>query len=133
MVVLPQGDLFAPGPVVSGSKPHGRTWKYCPYSTQITDYNGDTRVPASDKAFHSETAGKLYTYSLGGGAGWVCPDNGCSFFLGTASGTVTQAGRRFEYTTSCPRTEADFATISGSVAHLNIERTIVSGSRYFEI
>lgn len=138
MPILPQGDLFAPGPSVSGSKPHGKTFRYCPYSTQITDYNGDTTIPAGDKVFHGETGGKLYVYSLGRGAGWVCPDNDCPYYTGTFATTtsgfeVNQEGREFNYLTGCPKTEADFATISGSVLHLNKGRKIVPGTRFFLI
>lgn len=133
MPVLPQGSLFAPGPVVSGSKDRGHKYKYCPYSTQITNYNQDSKVPGGEKTYHAETNGKMYTYSLGGPIGWVCPDNGCSFYLGTATTTVTQHGRIFVASGTCPRTEDDFATLSGSVAHLTQGRVIASGTRYYEI
>jgi hypothetical protein len=133
MVILPQGDLFAEGTAISGSKPHGKTYKYCPYSTQITDYNQDSRVPQAQKTFHSETGGRLYTYSLGGVIGWVCPDNDCSFFTGTAVIEVEQHGRKFVSTTDCAVTEEQLSTLSGSVQHLTQNRTIVSGTRYMEI
>ena len=126
-------NIFDPGPAVSGSKPYGKTWKYCPYSTQITNYNQDSRVPALEKVYHSETEGKLYSYSISGVMGWVCPDNDCSFYAGTATTEVLQAGRRFvpaSGTTACP---TDLPTLSGSVQHLSKGRTIVSGTRYFEI
>jgi hypothetical protein len=134
MPILPQGDIFAPGPVVSGSKTRGtKTWRYCPYSTQITDYNQDSRVPAGQKTYHGETNGRMHVYSLGGVIGWACADNDCSFYKGTATTEVNQAGRRFvptSGTTACP---GDLPTLSGSVEHLSIGRTIVSGTRYLEI
>lgn len=133
MAILFQGNIFNTGPVVSGSKMRGHCWKYCPYSTQITTYNQDSRVPAIEKVFHQETGGFLYTYSIGGPIGWVCPDNGCSFYLGTATTAVPQAGRKFvpaSGTTSCA---ADLPTLSGSVRHLSIDRVVVSGTRYYEI
>ena len=138
MVILPQGSLFASGPAVSGSKPHGHTWRYCPYSTQITDYNQDQTIPSGDKVYHGETGGKMYTYSLGRGAGWVCPDNDCPYYTGifatTTSGfEVIQEGREFNYTSGIPRTAEDFTTLSGSVLHLNKGRTIIPGTRYFQI
>lgn len=136
MVILPQGDIFAPGTAVSGSKTRGaKTWKYCPYSTQITNYNQDSRVPEIEKTFHSETNGRLHVYSLGRGAGWVCADNDCSYYTGSATTEVGQAGRQFIFLPSgtCPKTEEDFTTLSGVVDHSTQGRTIVSGTRYFEI
>lgn len=138
MPITPQGSIFAPGPAISGSKPHGKTFRYCPYSTQITNYNGDTFIPAGDKVYHSETNGKMYTYSLGRGAGWICPDNDCPYYTGTFSATVSgfevpQAGRNFIYPSGCPRTEADFTTLSGAVDHSTAGRRIVPGSRFFLI
>ena len=51
--ILASGYLFADGPVVSGSKTSAaKTWKYCPYSTQITNYNQDARVPQGEKVHH---------------------------------------------------------------------------------
>lgn len=135
MPILPQGDIFAPGPVVSGSKLSGaKTWRYCPYSDQITDYNGDTTVPNGEKVYHQETNGRMHTYSLGpAGIGWVCADNGCPYYTGTATTEVTQHGRRFSPPagqTACP---TDLPTLSGSVEHLTQGRTIVSGTRYYQI
>ncbi len=135
MVVLPQGDLFASGVAVSGSKATAaHCWRYCPYSTQTIGYNADLRVPDIEKVFHSETDGQLHTYSLGGPIGWICADNDCSFFTGDATAEVTQHGRRFVPVsgTTC-NTESDLATLSGSVEHLTRGRTIVSGTRYYEI
>lgn len=134
MAKLPQGDIFALGPAVSGSKSGGKTFKYCPYSTQITNYNQDSRVPSGEKVFHSETDGRLHSYSISGIMGWTCADNDCPFFTGTASTAVSQAGRRFQPTTGTTAcTEQDLATLSGSVQHLNRDRVIVSGTRYIEI
>lgn len=136
MSILPSGDIFASGPVVSGSKTTAaHLWKYCPYSIQITNYNGDAKVPAPQKTYHSENQGRMHTYSLGpGGIGWVCADNGCSYYLGTATTLVIQHGRRFITTSGTTNyTEQDLATLSGSVQHLTQGRTIVSGTRYYEI
>jgi hypothetical protein len=133
MPILPQGDTFAPGPVISGSKPHGHRWRYCAYSVQSTNYNQDSRVPFVEKTYHQETDGKMYSYGAGYLMGWVCPDNGCSFYLGTATTEVTQHGRVFTVSGTCPRTEQDFATLSGHVSHLTQGRVIVAGTRYLEI
>ena len=135
MPILPSGDIFAPGPVVSGSKIRGtKTWRYCPYSTQIIDYNGDTSVPNIERSFHQETDGRLHTYSLGpGGIGWVCADNGCPYFTGTATTLVTQHGRKFSPPTGQTACPNDLPTLSGSVDALTQGRTIVSGTRYYQI
>ena len=122
--------------VVSGSKDRSaHCWKYCPYSTQTIAYNGDTRVPDGERVYHSETQGFMHTYSLGGGLGWMCADNDCSYVTGAATTEVPQAGRRFTFLPSgtCPKTDDDFATISGTVELLSIPRKIVSGTRYYEI
>lgn len=142
MTILHRGSIFeyddaSPGTTVSGSKSTAaHFWKYCPYSTQITNYNGDTRVPGGEKTYHPETEGRMHTYALGGnGAGWICADNACSFFLGTATTEVGQAARQFVYLPSgtCPKTEDDFATLSGTVDHSTLGRNIVPGIRYYEI
>lgn len=133
MVKLPQGNIFAPGPAVSGSKTTAaHLWKYCPYSTQITNYNQDARVPSGQKVHHGETSGRLHSYSLGGGMGWVCADNDCPYYTGVATTAVQQAGRKF-IAFHCPLTAEDLATLSGTVDHSTQGRTIVSGTRYYEI
>lgn len=129
-------DLFEPGPAVSGSKTNAaHCWKYCPYSTQITDYNQDSRVPPGEKTYHGETEGQMHSYSLGGGMGWVCADNDCSYYTGTATTEVGQATRRKIYLPSgtCPVTEDQFATLSGTIDHSTEGRIIVPGTRYYEI
>lgn len=134
MVKLPQKDIFAPGPTVTGSKTTAaHRWKMCPYSTQITTYNQDSRIPSGQKVYHPETEGRLHSYSLGGAMGWVCADNACPYYTGAASTAVPQAGRRFTVSGTCPVTFEDFATLSGSVQHLTKNRVIVSGTRYYEI
>ena len=141
MVIIHRNSIFefdntSLGTTVTGSKSTAaHCWKFCPYSTQITDYNIDDRVPSGEKTYHPETEGQLHSYSLGGGMGWICADNACSFFLGTATTEVAQAGRRLVYLPSgtCPSTEDDFATLSGTVNHSTSGRTIVSGTRYYEI
>jgi len=123
-------------PAVSGSKSRSsKTWKYCPYSTQITGYNEDARVPEIEKTYHSETEGGMHSYSIGGMMGWACADNDCSFVDGTATTEVPQHGRYKTYLPSgtCPQTEDDFATLSGTVNHVTSGRKIVAGTRYFEI
>ncbi len=135
MAILPSGNIFAAGPAVSGSKATAaHCWKYCPYSTQITNYNDDSRIPEIEKVFHSETDGQMHSYSLGGPMGWACADNDCPFFTGVATTAVsTSKGRRFvpaSGTTACPE---DLPTLSGSVAVVTGTRTIVSGTRFFEI
>jgi len=129
-------DDGSPSTTFSGSKDGGHCWKYCPYSTQITNYNGDSRVPGGEKTYHPETEGFMHTGGLGSNSiGWVCADNACSFFLGTATTEVEQAGRQLNYLPSgtCPKTYDDFATLSGTVDHSTTGRTIVPGTRYYEI
>jgi len=125
------------GTTVSGSKSRSvHCWKYCPYSTQITNYNGDSRIPSGEKTYHPETEGQMHTYALGPtGNGWICADNACAFFLGTATTEVQQAGRQFTFLPSgtCPATDDEFSTLSGTVDHTTQGRTIVSGTRYYEI
>ncbi len=134
MTILPQGDIFAAGPVVSGSKVRGsKTWRYCPYSTQTIDYNANAEVPDIEKTYHQETNGRMHTYSLGGGyLGWICADNGCSYYDGTATTEVTQHGRRFVPASGTFCSAPDPAA-SGTVDAIERGRTIVSGTRYFQI
>lgn len=141
MTILHRGSVFEyddanPSSTVSGSKTTAaKTWKYCPYSTQITDYNQDSRVPGGEKVYHPETNGRMHSYSVNGVMGWVCADNACPYFLGTATTAVPQAGRRFRVSPSTQDcgTTAALATLSGSVQHLSIPRVIVPGTRYYEI
>ena len=135
MPFLIQGNIFAAGVAVSGSKvTAAHCYKYCPYSTQITAYNGDFRVPELEKTYHGETEGQMHSYSISGIMGWSCADNDCAFYTGTATTEVTIHGRRFQTAsgTAC-KTEQDLATLSGSVQHLTQGRTIASGTRYMEI
>ena len=134
MPILPSGGLFVAGAAVSGSKnTAAHCWKYCPYSTQITNYNGDSRVPGGEKSFHGETDGQLHSYSLGGPMGWFCADNDCSFFTGAAITAVVQNGRRFVPASGTTACATDLPTLSGSVIPVTGTRTIVPGTRYFEI
>ena len=129
-------DDASPSTTASGSKSRAaHCWKFCPYSTQITGYNQDTRVPEGEKTYHPETEGQLHSYSVGGGMGWVCADNACSFFLATTTTGVLQTGRRFVALPegTCPQSESQLATLSGTVVHRLRNHTIVSGTRYTEI
>ncbi len=125
-------EIFGTGPVVSGSKSRSaKTWKYCPYSIQTIEYNGDSRVPDGEKIYHQETEGKMHSYSISGVMGWACADNDCPFFTGSAITEVFQFAVRF--------TPTDDACIAGvpvgiSGVHTVISgaRTIVPGSRYIE-
>jgi hypothetical protein len=127
-------DIFAPGPVVSGSKTgSANTWRYCPYSTQITDYNQDDTIPANEKIYHQETNGRMHTYSLGGPLGWVCASNDCPFYTGTASTAIDQYGRKFVVASGTTGTAEDLATLSGSVQVVTRSRNVVSGTRYYQI
>lgn len=141
MVILNPGSIFeyntaSPSTTVSGSKLIGaHCYKFCPYSTQIIVFSGDSQIPTAQKTFHGETSGFMHSYSLGGPMGWVCADNSCSFFLGTATSGIIQNGVSFvptSGTTACP---GDLPTLSGSVQPINIERKIVPTirQRYFEI
>lgn len=121
---------------ISGSKDRsGHCWKFCPYSTQTINYNQDLRVPDIEKIYHSETQGFMHSYSIGAGLGWMCADNDCSYVKGTAITEVLQAGRRKVFLPSgtCPKTESDFATLSGTIDHSTSGRIIVPGTRYYEI
>ena len=134
MVLLPQGDIFATGTAVSGSKRSGgHCWKYCPYSTQTVGYNADARVPNGEKVYHSETEGFMHSYSISGIMGWTCADNDCPFFTGDATTAVPQAGVKFAPPTGQTACPTDFPTLSGSVITSTKDRTIVSGTRYIEI
>jgi len=141
MVIRNPGSIFqydsdSPSSTVSGSKSRAaHRWKYCPYSTQSVYYNQDSRIPLGEKTYHPETEGRMHTWSHGGPLGWVCADNACPYFLGTASTEVQQATREFMYLPSgtYPRTEADWSTASGTVDHSTTGRTLVSGTRYYEI
>lgn len=135
MPILPSGGIFEPGPVVSGSKTRGaHCWRYCPYSTQITDYNQNDEVPSIEKVYHQETDGQMHTYSLGGnGLGWVCADNACPYYTGDATTEVTQQGRRFVPTSGTTACSFDLPTLSGSVEATTQGRTIISGTRYYAI
>ena len=141
MTVLHEGSIFeyddaSPSTTTSGSKTtSAHTWKYCPYSTQITTYNQDTRVPEIEKVFHPETGGGMHSYSLGGILGWVCADNACSYFLSTATTEVDQHGRRFTTAPGTRASEETFATFSGTVQHIVQSRLIQSNvrQRYYEI
>ncbi len=134
-------DADSPSTASSGSKTTAaHCWKYCPYSTQITNYNNDSQIPEVEKTFHSETAGQMHTYSLGGPIGWACADNGCSYFLGTATTAIsTNKGRRFvaiptaDPTLTTSGCVGSLPTLSGSVDAVSGTRTIVSGTRYLEI
>ena len=137
MPILPSGGIFEPGPVVSGSKlTAAHCWIYCPYSTQITDYNQDSQVPTLEKEYHEETNGQMHSYSLGGGyMGWICADNGCPYYTETATTYITQHGRRFVPASGTPLDANGLATLSGTVLALEKERVVVTGTnaRYFQI
>jgi len=141
MTIQHRGSVFefddvSPGTTASGSKTTAaHCWKFCPYSTQSTDSRGDTRVPEGQKTYHPETNGQLHSYGLGGGLGWTCADNACSFFLGTTTTGVEQTGRRFIALPegSCPNSAESLATLSGEVDHRIRNHTIVPGTRYIEL
>lgn len=142
MSITPQGDIFNPygtpsfyTAAISGSKVRGaKTWRYCPYSTQITDYNQNAEVPNGEKVYHQETDGRMHTYSLGGGyLGWVCADNDCPYYTGAAITLVTQHGRRFVPASGTTACAPDLPTLSGSVEDYQQGRKIVSGTRYYQI
>jgi len=139
MTIINRGSVFeyddaSPSTTVSGSKDTAaHCWRYCPYSTQSTNYNSDSRVPEIEKTYHPETQGQLHSWSVGGAMGWTCADNACSYFLGTATTEVEQAGRRFQTTSGTGCEASDLPTLSGSVEHLTQGRRIVSGTRYYEI
>ncbi len=142
MILRNQGSVFEyentafPSMVttVSGGKlTASHCWKLCPYSTESTTEAFDTRIPGGEKTFHVETNGQLHSYSISGVMGWACADNGCSFFLGTATTKVDQRGRKFVASESVTCDENGLATLSGTVQLIVKPRTIVSGTRYLEI
>lgn len=108
-------------------------WKLCPYSTQSTNEAFDSRVPDGQKTYHEETEGELHSYSISGVMGWACADNGCSYFLGSATTRVDQRGRRFVAASGVTCDEAGLATLSGTAELVVKPRIIVSGTRYLEI
>jgi len=125
-------EIFGTGPVISGSKSRSaKTWKYCPYSTQITPYNGDTRVPEVEKVYHQETEGKMHSYSISGLMGWACADNDCPVFTGSAITEVFQFGVRFTPTSDACAAGV-VVGITGTHTVVSGARTIVPGSRYIE-
>jgi len=81
-------------------------WRLCPYSTD----SEDLRIPDGEKSDHTTTEGKMV---IGRGGTFICYDDLCSFYTGTAttpiywkrydacsqtvvSGTATpEAGKRF--------------------------------------
>jgi hypothetical protein len=120
--------------VVSGSKLRGsHCWKLCPYSTQSTTEAFDIRIPDIEKTYHQETNGQQYSYSISNLMGWACADNGCSFFLGTATTEVDQQGRLFVPASGTTCDAAGLASLTGTVRHISKGRTIVSRTRYIEI
>jgi hypothetical protein len=121
------------GPTASGVKARtAKTWKYCPYSTQITNYNGDTRVPEIEKVYHNETDGRMHSYSISGVMGWACADNDCPFFLGTATTEIQLSGRKFVPSSgTCAQT--DPKGLTGNVIVVSGTRSVVSGTRFIEI
>ncbi len=141
MTIRNPGGVFEyddadPAATASGSKmTSAKLWKYCPYSTQITDYNQDSRVPVGEKVYHPETGGRMHSYSLGGPMGWACADNACPYFLSTASTEVDQYGRKFVAASGTVGTAEDLATLSGSAQVVVRSRVVVSGTRqrYYEI
>ena len=119
---------------VSGSKlTSSHCWKLCPYSIQSTNESFDTRIPGGEKIYHQETNGQLHSYSISGLMGWACADNGCSYFLGTATTRVDQRGRKFVAASGTTCDENGLATLSGTVQLVVKPRNIVSWTRYLEI
>jgi hypothetical protein len=119
---------------VSGSKLiSSHCWKLCPYSSQSTNEAFDTRVPGGEKTYHEETNGQMHSYSISGLMGWACADNGCSFFIGTATTRVDQRGRRFVPASGTTYDAEGFSTLSGTVELVVKPRTIVPGTRFLEI
>jgi len=128
------GSFPANVTVVSGSKlSASHCWKLCPYSTQATTEAFDTRVPDIEKTYHHESNGQQYSYSISGLMGWACADNGCSFFLGTATTEIDQQGRVFVPAAGTTCDASGLSTLTGTVRHVSRGRTIVSGTRYIEI
>ena len=66
---------------VKGTKRYG--WRICPYSSN----DSSARVPASERAYHPITKGKMKMSIRSGhdGVGWVCEDPNCPYYLGTAT------------------------------------------------
>jgi hypothetical protein len=119
---------------VSGSKLiSSHCWKLCPYSAQSTNEAFDERVPSGEKTYHEETNGQMHSYSISGLMGWACADNGCSFFVGTATTKVDQKGRVFVPASGTTCDANGLATLSGTVELVVKPRTIVPGTRFLEI
>ena len=63
----------------------GHCYKICPYGEQSESHN-DFRIPLIEKTNHTNTEGKMIITSRG----WICTDDECSFFLGTATTPIIQ-------------------------------------------
>lgn len=95
--------------------------RICPYATNAVD----TRIPDIEKSVHTTTSGAMELDIRRGhdGRGWVCTDPNCSFFLGTATTSISMSLRNFTIT----------ASGSYEPAFLTELITPCSGTRFFEM
>lgn len=98
------------------------TWRICPYSTCDTVTG---KVPTAEQSIHTTTSGYMKTHVKSGhdGLGFICLDNACSFFQGTATTEVVMQIRN---------QTLDRLTNSYSVSLIDVPIPVCSGTRFFE-
>ena len=76
----------------------GYSWRPCPYSP--CDFSG--RIPDNQKEIHPTTSGYMRLHIRDGHSltGWICLDNNCPFYKGTASSGITLSVRNTVITSS---------------------------------
>ncbi|RKZ96614.1 MAG: hypothetical protein DRQ40_00450 [Gammaproteobacteria bacterium] len=68
-------------------------YRICPYSTEA---GFDARIPTGEQTAHATTSGQMSFDIRGGhGMGWVCLDDECPIFLGTATTAIDITARNF--------------------------------------
>lgn len=93
-------------------------WRICPYAVNAVD----TRIPDVEKSVHTVTSGAMeLCIRTRDQSGFKCTDPNCSFFLGTATTSITLTTKSF--------------TISGGEYVRNFKQelqTPCSGVQFFE-
>lgn len=97
-------------------------YKVCPYST--TDVG--SRIPTTEKDVHPTTSGYMTLDVRAGhdGAGWVCMDNNCPYFRGTAVTSLPISTRK---------TSINYITGEYTISEESIPTGVCSGTRYWEM
>lgn len=104
---------------VQGKKTYA--YRACPYSTE----DATNRIPADEKTIHTTTSGRMSLEIRNGheGLGFVCMDDNCPFYTGTA---VT------EVYMSISKTTIDQATGEYLIDVTTTPIPICSGQRFWE-